>query len=614
MRIFKGRQALAVASVVGLVLAGFPGSQATASHDAAPECPAVMPVEELQKGMIATGWTVTEGDTPVSFTAEILGVLKDGIGPGRDMIVVDVSGPVIDNNGGGIWFGMSGSPLYIGGRLVGAVALGLTGGPSSIGGVTPAEDMMKILDYPSANPAPLTMRDYSAAKVKLTANMRQRIARATQTPEDDISNSLTQLRVPVNVSGLNARGMRTLSDAIERENLPLIPYTGSSASSQAQLPASAPEAGGNFVGAISYGDVSFAAVGTATAVCDDGVLAFGHPFLFQGAVELGASAADAIAIVSDPVFGSFKLATVTDPIGIVDQDRLAGIRGVIGQMPTLIPITSTVTAQDLNTTREGQTDVVGSLFVPDLALFHTFSNIDTTFDEIGPGSSTVTWTVTGTTEAGQPWELVRTNLYADEFDISFGSVFEFAGQLSSILFNPFEEIEFTGVDLDVTVDDDISLYRIADVLVSTNGVDYVDKRRVRAHPGDTIYLRVLLEDEDAVAQAPVDLTVQIPAKARSDGRVEISAGQNDFFCDPFGGECGEDLNKAETFDEYLAALQNQPTNNELRARLLMGFGKVKSLDSQLFDRVVQGFKRVTVRLIGGDGGGGGFPVPAEPEK
>ena len=137
-------------SVAGLLAAGPAGASATshtghraASAAAAPgACPTVMAESDVAAGQVGTGWTVEEGQTREAFKVKILGVLPDGIAPGLDLIVIKVSdktGNDMIARAGGIWAGMSGSPVYIGGKLVGAVSYGLTGSPSPVGGMTPAE-------------------------------------------------------------------------------------------------------------------------------------------------------------------------------------------------------------------------------------------------------------------------------------------------------------------------------------------------------------------------------------------------------------------------------------------------------------------------------------------
>ena len=568
-----------------------------------------MPVAQLQKGMMATGYTVVEGREPTSFGAEILGVLQDGIAPGRDMIIVETSGPALDR-AEGIWFGMSGSPIYFDHKLIGAVAFGLSFGPSKVAGVTPAEDMLEILGYPEADQPTAsrsgTSGSYSQQRVPLTARMRETIARATGAQTEDVGSSMEQLKVPVAISGVTGRAMKAVREVVAKEDLPIVPYTGSSASSATPAEGATLKPGGNFAAAASYGDISLAGVGTTTYVCDGQVLAFGHPFLFTGSTTLGANDADALVIVDDP-FGPYKLATIEEGGGTVDQDRLAGIRTIIGGLPQTIPITSVVSALDTGKTRAGETDSVTSELTPTLSFLHLLYNIDSVFDQIGQGSSELSWTITGTKEDGTPWSLTRSNRYASEFDIAFESIFEQEIQMFTLFNNPFEEIEFTGVDMDVTLEEDVKAYQITGVLVSKNGTDYLDVRRVRVRPGRTIYLRVELTPHDDTGPVTADLEVVVPETARSDGYIEITSGSGSYeelFCFLEGSDCVDEFGeKIDTFDKLLTYLANRPRNNELLARLRMGGrGRVKSRDAEVLSQVVSGFENVRVRLIGRGGG------------
>ena len=123
----------------------------------------------------------SHGTTAESFDVEVLGVLENGIAPGRDMIIVDTSSPAIDA-AGGIWAGISGSPVYIGGQFAGTVSYGLTFGPSSIAGLTPAEDVAALVDLPATAairrldriPGPSACRTTSRGSSPSTRGSRRR--------------------------------------------------------------------------------------------------------------------------------------------------------------------------------------------------------------------------------------------------------------------------------------------------------------------------------------------------------------------------------------------------------------------------------------------------------
>ncbi|MDQ4058576.1 MAG: hypothetical protein M3124_05580, partial [Actinomycetota bacterium] len=560
------------------------------------DCPEAMPTAEVAKGMTGTGFTVSEGTEPEPFAVEVLGVLHDGVAPGRDMIVVETSSPAIED-AGGIWFGMSGSPVYADdGRLLGAVAFGLSGGPSRIGGLTTAEDLMDLLDYPSG--LGLSARK----KVALSGRLAQTVDARSDVASDELS--LKRLRTPLSVSGVEQRGLELLQRAIKREGNAYRVTRGSS--SEAAEPGASLAtigAGDTFGGALSYGDVTMGAIGTTTLVCDDKAVAFGHPFTFQGRTELGANAGFTHTIVPDPLFGAYKLADITEPVGTIDQDRLAGIRSLLGVTPETRPLTSHIEAPDIGRISDGASEAVTDDVVPTLGFNHLLGSLDSTFDEIGEGSSEIHWTVTGLTEDGDPWSLSRSNLYSNEFDISFGSTFEFYGQLITLLENKFTEIDFGNVEIDATITDEPSGYRISKVLHSTTNRNFTSGRRIRVRPGGTLFLRVTLRPVETGSPRTVNLRFDIPRRFRG-GFIELIGGAGlgggDLFCFEEFGPCSSPAGgKIDSFDELVDSLENAPRGNELIASLRGRRGRLQRQRSVELDGVVGGFRFLVLRVRGG---------------
>ncbi|MDQ3957709.1 MAG: hypothetical protein M3273_05235 [Actinomycetota bacterium] len=581
-----------------------------------------MPVADVRKGMIGAGLSVYEGREPQPFTAEVLGVLENGIAPGRDMIIVELGGQIVED-AGGIWFGMSGSPVYVDGKLLGAVAFGLSFGASKVGGLTAAEDMVKVLEYPESEPegdadSAGASTGYSRQRVDVPPRMQRGIARRSAATQRQMAGGFQQLLTPFSLSGVSGRRLDHVRDVIDREGLPLLPYTGAAAAqgSTTQIdPATPPlEPGDSFAAAFSYGDITAAGIGTTTVVCNGEALAFGHPFAFEGSTFLGANHADAITIVRDPIFGPYKLANVAQLVGVVDQDRLAAIRADLGEGPVLIPVTSSVTALNTNQSRDGTTSVVTSEILPFLVFSHLLGNLDSVFDQISGGSATMGWTISGTGETTGPFTLTRNNIYANEFDIAFSTGNEVLGNLFTLLGNDFEEVTFTGVDLDVTVKEEVDLYKIHDVLVSLNGGDYLERRRLRARPGDRIAMRVALLNFEETEEIQIDLGITLPSKIRNQAVIEItggSAGGPGEECFFFGENC-ESNEEVDSLAALVEALENAPHNNDLLAQLRSGRkSKVTARDSEVLDQVVSGFKRVRIRIINGGGGRSGRVVTSE---
>jgi hypothetical protein len=560
-------------------------------------CGPALPLSSVTAGMDATGWTVASGTEPSSFSAEVLGVVPDLVAPGRDVIIVDISGDIVDA-AGGVWYGMSGSPVYdADGNFIGALAYGFSFGPSTIAGLTPAEDMLRVLDYPSASVLS------APARVQLPLSMVKTIARETNTSLAAMSDTLVRLRMPVSVSGVSSDRMARVKRLLRRHHARAFPYAGSSVSASSVSSIDEFVPGDNFAAALSYGDLTIAGVGTTSYVCDGQALAFGHPFFFSGRSVFGASGANAITIVTDPVFSPFKLANIEGIAGTVDQDRLAGIRAADGA-PETIPVTSGVTSLDTGNARSGETDVVYEPDFPYLAFVHMFTNIDSVFDEIGEGSSTVSWEITGTRADGSPWQLHRMNLYTSQYDLSIESTLELLSEMETIKYNGFEKVRFTGVNATASVRDVVDEYTVTALLVCRSGVCR-DVDKIAAYPGQTIHLRAVLTPSDGTEDELADFSLTVPSNARNGGIIGV-AGAPEYFDFCFFEECGEEVgSNVDSFDELLRSLRRQKTNNVLTATLRTGPRlRISDRENAVFDRVVRGEDRICVSL--GDSFCGGF--------
>ncbi|MBA2591048.1 MAG: hypothetical protein H0U97_01830, partial [Gammaproteobacteria bacterium] len=471
----RSLRCLCAAPLTAALLLAFP-AEAALPVPPLPECAEPVTPETLSPGQGAIGFTVREGEQVERFDVTILGVDRGALGPGKDLIVVDTSGPVIDEGGGGISAGMSGSPVYTAdGKLIGAIAYRVSlGGPSSIGGVTPAPDMLRVFAEGAAAAA-----EQGSAAARLAPGSRARIARAKGVAPSSVAEEMGRLEVPVSVSGNHRpEQLSALRDALTGAGASVIVTRGASATVPLGPP-SARLAPGDAIGAaLSFGDLTVAATGTTTYVCGGKAVAFGHPFLFTGPTVIGATRATVLGIVDDPTFGPFKYATLTEPVGIVDRDRFSAIRARFGAEIPTIPVTQDTTALDTGNQRLGaRTDVVGPtgtssgrrLFAT-VAVGHSVTNVDQTFDQIGPGSAGISWTISGVrTGSGQPFALARANRWTSSDDISFGATDELFVALDKLASQDFEPIELTGLAVDdVSVERTVRRYRVERVLWARN--------------------------------------------------------------------------------------------------------------------------------------------------
>jgi len=614
------RPALLVLPLLGALLAALLGSPAQAgaraagavsagrtAAAAAAQCPAVLPVSAVRSGMRGQGLTVTRGRTPQPFAVEVLGVLPDALAPGRDIILVEVSdlaGRDVIAQGGGIWAGMSGSPVYVGGKLLGAIAFGFTAAPSPIGGVTPAEEMVKLLSLPAGAAA---AAEPEPARVAIPRAFQPRLE-AAGVPA--AAASLERLPMPLGLSGLSPQRLSRFQADAERAGLPVVVHAGGSrAAPTCTTTMARPTAGGNFVAALSYGDLTAAATGTTTAVCGPKALAFGHPFSFIGASGFGANDATALTIVKDDTFGSFKFATIGAPFGTVDQDRLAGIRARLGVRPDTTPVTATITAVDLGRTRTGSTRVTDDRFLPGLTFFSLLSSFDAGFDEIGDGTATTEWAIVGTRAGGVPFQLRRSDRWASQFDVAIEPVFDVAITVDRLLNNPFEKVGIDRVRFTSDVSTVLRQLRVVDALVSVNGGPFTRSDPIEVRPGALLRARVVLQPFQRLSTRTVELSVRVPAGTAGRfgslqvvGGVPGEGGEVGSACLLADGGCSAGQPR-ESLDTLLAEIRNRPRHDDLSLVLSLdpadGSGATLTRSTtQRLDQVVVGSRSFAVGVTG----------------
>lgn len=557
-----------------------PASAGAAPLDDPPgDCLPILATSQLRPGDVGTGWTVSRGRDPQPFSIDVLGVVANGVAPGRDLIIVDTSGPAIDAVGG-IWSGMSGSPVLVEhdgeAHLIGAVAYGFSLGPSKVAGLTPAVDLVSLSARDASGLRALTA---APDEVDLDSQSRRAIAAELGVPLSRVGSSMQRLPVPLSLAMHPARVpalVERLRESPELSNV--IPHAAGGGPNLRASGDLAP--GDNFAGVLSTGDMTSAGIGTTSYVCDGKAVAFGHPFLSSGASTLGAHAADALTVITDPTFGPYKMANVAEHVGTIDQDRLAGIRAQLGVATPSTPVTSTVTELDDGGRRDGRTDVHYGPFLSDLSLFHMLYSIDTVFDRIGGGSSLVTSRIEGTRDGGAPWQLEVGNRHASAYDIAFESLFDLYFDVLQLDLNDAEAVRITGVNVDVEIEATQRSYQVRRVLVRDPGGSYVPLAEAVLQGGRTEQLRIVLREVDrrdgklvtTPTEATVDLELEVPRDASGFAVLEVMAGPGEFDEDPY--EClfddaacagNEDL----TFDEVLAAIASRPRNDDLVARLVL---------------------------------------------
>jgi len=301
-----------------------------------PAATVIMPLAQVKPGMKGVGRSVFQGGRVEEFGVEILGILRN-VQPKRDAIMARLSGRGLEDTG--VIQGMSGSPVFIDGKVIGAVAYGYAFAKSPIAGITPIEEMLAVQTQPAA-PRPAV-----PSRVPLTNSLSLAdlagIFRADSfsgEAEKTEGQALVRLRLPLVFNGFSSRAFEAAKPFFT--SLGFTPLRGGGMG-QVEAPAAAaiaPVREGDAVAAqLITGDLDLSAVGTVTYVDGNRLLAFGHYFYNLGRVDYGLARADVITVVPS-LESSFKVAVPGAPLGRISQDRTAGVLGEVGQLPAMIPL------------------------------------------------------------------------------------------------------------------------------------------------------------------------------------------------------------------------------------------------------------------------------------
>jgi len=303
---------------------------AAGAHAAVP----TMSFDEVQPGMTGTGRTVFAGTEISTFEVEILGKLPN-IGPDQDLILARCSGGPLGETG--VLSGMSGSPVVIDGRLIGAVAYSWGFSTEAIAGITPIEEMLAISRQSTIEPSASS----GGLEVDRTRLLRVTSADSLRTFfEDDLWPVLERgpgtlaLSVPLSIAGIGSAGLARVAPGLERAGFSPV-QSGSYGRSAAAAPAIEP---GSPIGVkLVRGDLEMTATGTVTWVEGDRVLAFGHPLFGLGAIDLPMTGASVETLLPS-LMQSSRIAVPLAEIGALRQDRASGIFGLTGAEPRMIPV------------------------------------------------------------------------------------------------------------------------------------------------------------------------------------------------------------------------------------------------------------------------------------
>ncbi len=588
----RGKALASTTAALGLTISGLALSSGPAQSAPAADCATPVDVSTLSEGDTLTALSVVRGTTPQEFTGSVIGVIDDGIAVGLDMLVVDFEDPDAGSamtKAGGIWQGMSGSPVYVGdpadGNLVGAIAYGLSWGPSPVAGITPFSEMDDYLETKAPR------------RVAVDGTEARDIARGSSATRAQVEEGFAQLRLPVGVSGIAGSRLQQAREAAAERKARYFRGGDMSAvrggrDSSARATVDDLVAGGNMGASFSYGDITFAGVGTVTSVCGGEVVGFGHPMGFLGDTTLGLHPADALYVQPESLGAPFKVANISPAVGTVTDDRLAGITGVLGPLPEAMGVTSAVQYRDR--ARTGSSDV----HVPEWAAEVTFAqhvaNHDRVIDGITGGTDTLGMVVRGTDEDGVPFTLDLADVFVSDYDVSFAPVWEIGDIVWALSRIP--EADVDSVDLDSVVTDETGTLRVTGLEQKRGGewVKVSNRRRgVVAQAGRTLRVRAVLKAEDDTLSYAW-FSTPIARTARS-GFLGVTGG----------AWAWTNLYKAKTVADVVEAVESSPRNDDVlfELRLKRNGGRLEHLAGPQ-STVVEGRKGFFVQVVGGGRGRG----------
>jgi SpoIVB peptidase S55 len=481
------------------------------------------PIEDIKPGMEATGLTVWQGDKVEEFKIHILGVLRNVIGPRRDLILARLEGGPLAQTG--VIAGMSGSPVYINGQLAGAVSYSLGAfSKEPLAGITPIREMIDAatLDAPRAPVGvrarlelPMTRDSVSAALSASFSWIRpfaerpgdiQVLSQASTDINGQVATLLRPIATPLVLGGFGSEMTDFLSGAFR--DFGFMPMAGAAAAADS-VPASSPGLKpGDPVGVnLLSGDFNMGATGTVTEVVGNKIYAFGHPFYNLGPIQFPMTKAYVHALLPS-LTASMKIATTGDVIGTVSQDRATTIAGTLGSAPTMIPVKLSLQSdRGFKKTFEFQV-VNDQVFTP---LF-TYAALLSTLGSYERETGAASFSVKGTVGVKSHSDIQIEDLFAGDRAAVNASASVMA-PLAFLLGNDFEPIDIQRVDLTIESAEQPRTATIQRV--------WLDEMRPKA--GTRVPIKVLLRTyrgDEVIRTVPVD----IPSNASGSLQVMVSDG------------------------------------------------------------------------------------------
>jgi hypothetical protein len=430
--------------------------------------PEFMPVDEIRPGMTGEGRTVFKGYDVETFNVEILGVDHFAMA-GSHMILAKLEGPYLEQHG--VVAGMSGSPVFIDGRLIGAVAYGWTFSYAPYAGITPIENMWEVwnaiddpdLADPGAKPGRTGEsgfvwdweKDWQAYRDKIEGHGGVAASslsgfRPTLPAFPEIEGELRPIRSPVFISSASPRVHQWMGNFLGHYGLDLMTagsLAGSGGGSGDTQDAPDLTHGSALGVPFITGDLSMGGVGTVTWVDKDRLIAFGHPMMFLGGTRMPMAHAWVFGFMQS-YMRSFKLSEMRDIVGTIVQDRLFAIAGVIGEAPPTTRINVKVYGAAAARKKTYQFDAIRN---PDLFPVLFLTSIMDAYSASVAEDDEVTVKTRATCHLSGGRTVNREVLTSVRGNGIIESVFTIVSDVFMITNNPYQAADIERVDVDIQI-------------------------------------------------------------------------------------------------------------------------------------------------------------------
>jgi len=459
---------------------------------------AFFPLKDIRPGMHGTGKTVFQGSRIDEFQVEILGVLEN-VGPKESLILGRLSGGPLEHTG--VMQGMSGSPVYIDGKLAGAVAMAFPFAKDPIAGIRPIEDMVRASTAPSppAGSSPAGQR-------RALAFGEKDLTRPIPRPEAALfsgasaDSRMIEIATPISFGGFSRATLEAFAPQLR--SLGLEPRQGITAGAKIEGPMGNPadlKPGSMISVQLMAGDLSVGADGTVTYIDGTRVYAFGHRFLAVGSTDLPFAKSDVITLLAN-TNTSFKLSSAREWMGSISQDHNTAVAGELGRRASMVPVSIAVSHNSRHAESYQMQMVDDPLLSPLLIQMAVFSTIDATQRTVGASSIRVT----GEFEfQNSPVAIKLNNMFSGDNGSAMQVSLSAAVPAAYVLQSGFDSLRLKRVVLQVDASDRKKQVNIDALTVSRHEV----------RPGDKVTLTVVMVgDNGAETRYPLEYQVPIGAE------------------------------------------------------------------------------------------------------